>query len=104
VEPHSHDHQVVIVDEVDQAVLVVDATRPRLGDQVVQWLGLANAFEGGPRRVLDQPVEPLEGAAVVRPGDQIKPARTANATACERLRSSSREVISWMALLMVLSE
>jgi hypothetical protein len=55
------DDDVVVGDVVDQAVCVVDAARPRFGENVFERLGFADTSEGIAQRIDDQLVDALEG-------------------------------------------
>ena len=43
VEACLQDHEVVAIDEVDEAVFFADASRPGSGEHVAKWLWFANA-------------------------------------------------------------
>ena len=64
VETGLQDHEVVAVDEVDEAVLLADAAGPGACEHMPEWLGLPDARDGVAERVVDQPVDALKGGSV----------------------------------------
>ena len=67
-------HDVVGVDEVDEAVFFVDASGPSAGEGVPEGLRLADADEGISADVFDQPVDPFQDCPIRRlPVDVVLP-------------------------------
>jgi hypothetical protein len=61
-------------DHVDEAVLIVDPSRPRPRQVVLQRFGLADAGKGSPPDVLNQLVDPREHLAIgLEPGRAVLP-------------------------------
>lgn len=60
------DHNVVAVDQVDEPVLLADASRPASSEGVAQGFGFTDAFEWVAQDVVDQPIDALEDRAVSR--------------------------------------
>lgn len=68
------DNQVLLVDDVHQAVLFVDPPRPASGENVTQWLRLADACPRIASSVVDQAVDLLQSRRVVGlPPDVVLP-------------------------------
>jgi hypothetical protein len=59
VKARLEDHDVVAIDEVDEAVLVGDAPRPRAGQRVLELLRFAYAGERIVQHVVNEPVDRL---------------------------------------------
>ena len=71
-----NDGEVVIVDGVDQAVGVVDATGPEAGQVLTQGFGLAEPGKGCTERVGDQAIDAPQGLLVlVLPVEVVAPGR-----------------------------
>ena len=64
VEACLQDHEVVAIDEVDEAVFFADASRPGSGEHVAKWLWFANARGGIPQGVVDQSVDAFDSGAI----------------------------------------
>jgi hypothetical protein len=60
VEADLQDHEVVAVDEVDEAVFLGDASRPGAGQGASELLGFADAGERVAAGVVDQAVDALQ--------------------------------------------
>ncbi len=70
-----NDDDLLVRNEVDKAVLVVDATRPSPGQVVFERLRLTDAGEGVPAYVLDEFVDPDKRLAIdPQPGCVVLPA------------------------------
>jgi len=58
------DHEVVAIDEVDEAVFFAYASRPCSSEHVTKWLWFANARGEVPQGVVDQSVDAFDSGAV----------------------------------------
>jgi hypothetical protein len=68
------DHDVVDGDVTDEAVRVIDATRPGSGQDVFERLGLSNACERLALNLRYELVDALQGSAVLRlPAEVVFP-------------------------------
>src|SRR5664279_534666 len=64
VEACLEDHEVVVIDEVYEAMFFADASRPGSGEHVTKWFWFANTRGGVPQGVVDQSVDAFESGAV----------------------------------------
>lgn len=55
-----NDYQRTGIDRVDQAVGLINASRPKSSQVFSQWLWFANPFKGRPHGIEDQLVYPLK--------------------------------------------
>ena len=60
-------HDVVVIDEIHQSMLVGDAARPGPGQQVSEWLGLADATGRFSHHFIEQPVQSVPALALSVP-------------------------------------
>ena len=64
VEACLEDHEVVAIDEVNEAMFFADASRPGSGEHVTKWFWFANTRGGVPQGVVDQSVDAFESGAI----------------------------------------
>ena len=87
------DNDVVVGDVIDEAVSIVDAARPRAGEDVLQGLRFANTSERIAQRVSDQLIDALECLAVLGlPVDVVLPPVLVEG---DRARHASRRSCCW---------
>jgi putative hydrolase of the HAD superfamily len=58
------DDQIVTVDQMDEAMFLVDPSRPRAGQQMLKWLRLPDPCKGRAKGVLDKSVDPGGSAPI----------------------------------------
>lgn len=87
-------HQVVAVDEVDEAVLLPDAAGPGAGEHMPEWFGLPDARHGVAERRVDQPVDALgttlDDRVATGIGDPTVTIRMRSSALVRQIRTSRR--------------